>query len=268
VGDAKRRSRGVGFCIYCRSTHLLSDEHIVPFGLGGTLVLAQASCSECSKQTGAMLEQRLLRGHWWAYRVKLGLNTRNPAAQTGSRPVTLIKGDGASHQATIPISAYPVVFFVTLNAPSIITGKVSAEEPFARDVAIKLIGDLPKKVSISGEDYILTATDKIDYPVNFNAADFTRFLAKVAHGYAISRLGYEYFQSFFLPDFILGKTAGIMTYVGGFHSSVYIPKLEGGGVNRLTIRERGSLVSVCAQFFVEVGDPPPIYEVVVGEKKA
>jgi hypothetical protein len=30
----------------------LGDEHIVAYGLGGTIVLPEASCKECEKETG------------------------------------------------------------------------------------------------------------------------------------------------------------------------------------------------------------------------
>ena len=42
----------VGRCIYCASTdQLLSDEHVVPFSLGGRKVLRKASCARCASIT-------------------------------------------------------------------------------------------------------------------------------------------------------------------------------------------------------------------------
>lgn len=38
----------VNVCIYCGGTGALSDEHIIPFGLGGRWVLPKASCAECA----------------------------------------------------------------------------------------------------------------------------------------------------------------------------------------------------------------------------
>jgi len=50
-----------GHCIYCGTKQgPLSDEHIVPFGLGGTLVLPKASCKACATET-AKLEQVIQR---------------------------------------------------------------------------------------------------------------------------------------------------------------------------------------------------------------
>lgn len=50
----------VGRCIYCGSSDSLEDEHVVPYALGGTLVLPKASCRACATITG-QFEQKFLR---------------------------------------------------------------------------------------------------------------------------------------------------------------------------------------------------------------
>lgn len=43
-----------GKCIYCRKSDIvLSEEHIIPYGLNGNQVLLNASCEDCSKITSA-----------------------------------------------------------------------------------------------------------------------------------------------------------------------------------------------------------------------
>ena len=49
-----------GRCVYCGAITELSDEHIVPFGLGGRWVLPKASCSVCSVKT-SRIERTCLR---------------------------------------------------------------------------------------------------------------------------------------------------------------------------------------------------------------
>jgi 5-methylcytosine-specific restriction endonuclease McrA len=47
----------VSACIYCGATEpdtKLTDEHIVPLSLGGTLILPKASCLACARQTGKL----------------------------------------------------------------------------------------------------------------------------------------------------------------------------------------------------------------------
>ena len=49
-----RRYPPVGRCIYCGSdgdAKGLSDEHMVPFSLGGDAVLPKASCAACATET-------------------------------------------------------------------------------------------------------------------------------------------------------------------------------------------------------------------------
>src|ERR1700726_1460580 len=69
----------IGRCIYCGATSdevELTREHIVPFALGGTYVLEQASCADCQYHT-KHIEQNVLRPMLGMARVRLGLPTRN-----------------------------------------------------------------------------------------------------------------------------------------------------------------------------------------------
>ncbi len=40
------RTDPIGRCIYCGGRKGLLDEHIIPYGLGGNLVLPEASCKD------------------------------------------------------------------------------------------------------------------------------------------------------------------------------------------------------------------------------
>src|SRR6266853_1676428 len=78
------RYGSVGRCIYCGATRYsaaevrpLSDEHIVPEGLSGTLVLPRASCRRCAKTTG-QIEGSVLRNLLWAPRTLLKMKTKRP----------------------------------------------------------------------------------------------------------------------------------------------------------------------------------------------
>jgi C4-type Zn-finger protein len=103
VGEAKRRKRDIGKCIYCNSTENLSDEHVVPYGLGGTLILYKASCSNCARET-SKFERRLLRGHWWPYRQFLGLRSRTSKEEIPDLNVKVKSADGTEFSATLPMA--------------------------------------------------------------------------------------------------------------------------------------------------------------------
>jgi hypothetical protein len=265
MGQSKRRRSGLGQCIYCGSTDDLTDEHVLPYALGGQLVLNQASCKTCATITGK-LEQKLLRGHWWPYRKKLGLQTRNPDASKELKRVKITKTDGTIIDAEMPLESFVAAMVFKLAPPAILSGNEASGEPYAKDAFFKLLGAMPKEAMVDGKRYLLAPHDKIKFPVHFDSGELTRFLAKVAHGFAISKEGLSAFSEFYLPEFILGKTDGIQTYVGGYESPIITATLPGGGYNRMMIRTRGNLISVCIQLFIDEGDPPPIYEIVVGKK--
>jgi len=50
-----------GACIYCGSSDDLTDEHVVPYGLGGKMILPKSSCRRCAMITG-QFEGKVLRG--------------------------------------------------------------------------------------------------------------------------------------------------------------------------------------------------------------
>ena len=95
-------------------------------------------------------------------------------------------------------------------------------------------------------------------------SDFVRLLAKIAHGYAISRRGATCCSEFFLPPIILGNGDGALTYVGAESSMLVGPLLPTSGIHGLMDRIHGKFLSVYIQLFQRIGDPPPTYEVVVG----
>lgn len=265
MGQAKRRSSGVGQCIYCGSQSDLTDEHVLPYALGGCLILPKSSCKSCAAITGK-LEQKLLRGHWWPYRKKLGLQTRNPDASKELKRVTITKTDGTVINAQMPLESFVAAMVFKLDPPAILLGNEVDGEPCAKDAFFKQLGPMPTDAIVDGKRYVLAPRDKVEFPVNFHSGDLTRFLAKVAHGYAISKEGLNSFGEFYLPEFILGRTDGIQTYVGGYESPIITQTLPGGGYNRMMVRTRDDLITVCIQLFIDEGNPPPIYEIVVGKR--
>lgn len=259
-----RSVRPVGQCIYCWTVQQpLSDEHVVPYGLSGTLVLPQSSCSVCAQKT-SKLERRLLRGHWWPYRQFLGLKSYRSKNTLPDLQVTIEKANGEKTPATLPMAKHSFAMVFRLAPPTVLSGSVSTEVPYATEVFLRTLGPMPGAVRVQGKVHRLAPDEKLNVPVNFHAPDLCRFLAKVAHSYAIYRRGVDACEEYFLPRFVLGEEAGAMTYVGGASSSVLGSWLPGEGTHALLDRVQGTFLSVYIQLFRHKGDPPPIYEVVVG----
>jgi HNH endonuclease len=255
---------GVGECIYCGSKTNLTDEHIIPYGLGGQDILPKSSCKTCAVETGK-LEQRLLRGHWWPYRKKLGLQTRNPKSQNRLLPVRIKRIDGSILEARMPIESFVAHLIFYLDPPSILSGKIITDDPHAKSASMRMLGPGPTSAIVDGKIFLLSPLDNVEFPVKYDSADLMRFLAKVAHAHAISRLGLSGFVNLFLPEYILGRVDGLATFVGGYETPLYLPVIPGSGFHRVMLIRRDKYVSVCIQVFVDKSDPPPIYEVVVGE---
>ena len=138
------------------------------------------------------------------------------------------------------------------------------DEPNAPRVYMKNLAPFPSVVQVAGADYYLKSDEKLNIPVAFEAADLCRFLAKVAHGYMIGRRGLNSCSEFLLPPLILGRTAGAQSFIGGNSSPLIGPKLPGGGLHAMMDRVNNGFRTVYVQLFRDRGDPPPIYEVVVG----
>jgi len=235
----------------------------MPYGLGGDLVLKDASCTACAKET-SKLELRLLRGHWWPYRQFLGLPSRRSGEAIPDLDVTLMKADGTEVPARLPMAKQSVALVFELDPPSILGGVMRSDVPNAPRLYMKNLAPFPSAVQVAGVAYSLKADDKLNIPVAFDAADLCRFLAKVAHGYLISRRGLNSCSEFLLPALILGRTPGAQSFVGGNSSPHIGPRLPGGGLHAMMDRVNNGFLTVYIQLFRDRGDPPPIYEVVVG----
>lgn len=262
VGAVTRAHPVVGTCIYCGSTKQLTDEHVLPYGLGGTLVLKKASCKDCSKVT-ADLEQRLLRGHWWPYRKLLGIRTRS-GTYPKYRPVNLVSRTGDKSPAQVLSEDYPIVVFLDFDPPSVLSGVCRPETPFAKAASLKLVGNGPSRALIDGSMRALFPWEKIEYPTGFESSDLLRFVAKVAHGYAIHQYGLSACKEYFLPKLILGGGDGALNHVGGCSTELLKPKLPGAELHALFDRKINDLLLVNLQLFRDASEPPPIYEAVVG----
>lgn len=255
----------IGTCIYCGEKKGLSDEHIIPYGLGGKLVLKKASCQSCAKIT-SNLELRLLRGQWRPYRKILGIESRS-----GNYPKYLAAQLVRPYSPNIPIQIksdeVPFVAFLEFDIPSILVGEERNQRPSAKAMYLKTIAQGPSHVLENGNIRLLRHGEKIEYPMNFDSNDVLRLVAKIAHGISIYQNGLDGCKDYFLPKLILGSGDGALTYIGGCSSELLKPTLPGQGLHSTFERISNEFRIVNVQFFRDSGDPPPIYEAVVGTIK-
>ena len=108
-GPAYFESKGA--CIYCGATDVkLSDEHIVPYSLGGAHVLRDASCFRCANIT-KKFEQKVARDLWGDARTAFNAPTRR--RQERRSHITISHPDDPAKKVTVPAGEYPagLVFY-------------------------------------------------------------------------------------------------------------------------------------------------------------
>ena len=171
----------IGSCIYCDTNEDLTNEHFLPYGLGGKEILKKASCKTCAKET-SQIEERLMRGIWRPYRQALNLPSRSKIYPR-YYPVELVTFKGEKKPVQIPTENYPAVIFFVFETPSVLLDRTHTAPPSAKEVLLKLIRPFPTKVLEEQKIRAIQPWEQIEYPVNFESSDLLRFIAKVAHGY-------------------------------------------------------------------------------------
>jgi hypothetical protein len=114
----------VGECIYCGDRHsTLTREHIVPYGLGGNMILPRASCHTCADIT-KRFEQKCLRMTMGPLRIRLGVKTRHPKQRPKTLDLELLHEDGRLETVHVPAAQYPasIVLPRLFENPGILIG--------------------------------------------------------------------------------------------------------------------------------------------------
>ncbi len=245
-----------GTCIYCgRIDRPLSKEHIVPYGLGGALVLPEASCKVCAAIT-SRIELHCLRGIYQAARVHIKLPSRK--GHPKKLPVE-VKRKGKMERIDLDIADHPgFLYSFEYDPPYILGGFEKLGLAAGGRISIRCIN--------ADNDAKLNRLGKINMPVYFNADTFAQMIAKIAYSYAVAERGDGAFRPL-VRDVILSATPEDIHYVVGGRS-----KMSGDGLHLLSIEERElvtrtfvrrKLLVVNVQLFAQYD--MPAFQVVVGE---
>lgn len=175
----------VGQCIYCLSeaSDLLTDEHIIPYSLDGTLLLTEASCTACNKVTSAF-ELSVARKMMGAMRLRHKFPSRNRKKRLGTLPVKAVFLNG-DHELAVPIedfaAYFPVLWF---QPPGIMVDRDPSLNVSIRGEFWRFSSELTAK-SIGAE--------ALAYGGEFDFIAFARMLAKIGHAFAVAQLGVDGF---------------------------------------------------------------------------
>ena len=195
-----------GYCIYCGATGVrLTDEHIIPFSLGGSHVLRKASCNSCSKIT-SKFEMKIARGLWGEARNSYDA----PSRRKKNRIKTLLVTDYANPhvkrrvlRADLPAA---MIFYKMPNAG--VLSKI--DENFDGSIFWKLYG-------VSDDCKQLSFKEKYDFePVlsfSHHPQEFGQLLLKIGYGQILTNQNCEDFDPLCLP-YILGQKTNVSWLVG------------------------------------------------------
>jgi hypothetical protein len=239
-------------CVYCgRSDLPLSDEHVVPFGINGPWVIANASCPNCAKITGRF-EQQVQKGQLLMARTALKLKTRNPKQRPTTFPL-YVRGT-LKH---VPIEEHaPLIVLQPFAAPSHHAGREHT----------------PGRMTIAGELLIIHAgglappflnrkhgPGNWGFRIAFDAFAFPRLMAKIGHCLAAVALGLNGFEPWACPA-MLSPIGDLGRWVGCLPA----PFVNGAtGLHEVSIRVVGDEAHAFVRLFAQLGAQE--YFVVVGK---
>jgi hypothetical protein len=253
----RHRYADVGFCVYCGRTDDLRDEHIVPFGLGGNLVLPKATCGICARLTGRS-EQIVLRGPFRPIRVFRGIQSRTRHRDAPTVLPLRVRYDDRWETIKLPHEEYPLLLhFPVFDVPGCL-------DPKKYRGGIRLCGHMTYSFGPRPEEVRTRfKADQIEISQTYVPSEFAKMTAKVAYSMSVavgavdpSRGRPEVVRS------ILGEVNDIGRWVGTMPQ----PRQWLGNVLHFVGIERDKerlVVKGRVQFLTNAGTP--VYCVVLGD---
>lgn len=256
-----------GQCVYCLEKfepHDLTDEHIIPRALGGTLIISKGACQVCARLSNARYENIALNTEFLIPRRILALKrSRRRGAGKDIRsplpplaPPDHLIADESKFDIFLNDDEYPKVFWLP-NFP--VAGKI---------LGIERGGDITMLrfcfYNLRGHH------SKINFSSRSPAVNgpYALTIAKIAYCYAVAERGFEGFDGSEIRDLLAGNRDDFYNFVG---SALKPERLTNRHLHGLYFRERGEWLTVLVHLFAScegnANIVSNIYEIVVGKKK-
>lgn len=238
----------VGTCIYCGFTAgRLTDEHIIPQGLGGTLVLEMASCDPCAQVT-SRFEMDALRGFLDHGRQALGIKGRKSHKRKLQESVLqtfLLSDETLRKGAAYPDQSVRVMHLPVFVLPAFLdpARPISTREGIeVMAIATATFGPAVNRVVQEPGAVGMQFNDRMDIVA------FGRMLAKIAHGYHVAIHGLFPLEESPLVPIILGKRWDAHNWIGNtehdplpsdrpaLHLIESLPLEADGAIARMAVR--------------------------------
>jgi len=205
--QAPKFPQTIGECIYCgRRGEALSDEHVIPFGLGGNWVLREASCSVHRDLTSGF-EADALNKAWAAARAALGIRTRRKGRRKEGFDVKLEVGTGVK-VVRVPAELHPAPLAWPIYAPP---GGTPARAKIPGNPVVRIRTTMRRAAANRlGLEHGASAV-RVVYP---DPLKFARFLGKVGYCVAVACNGLATTRNAPLLAAVLSDGPEIFKFVG------------------------------------------------------
>lgn len=262
-----RRYDDASSCIYCGGSDGLSDEHIIPFGLGGRWLFPKASCRICARISGAYegVCQRTILG---PLRMYFDLPTRRKKARPEKLPLQVKYQADDTDWTIIEVDQreYPfLILLPILPPPDEITGLPSVGERGAKVQQLWVRGasfdhgihrhldELAARLGVAA----------INPTATFSAPEFFHMLAKMAHAFAAAELGTARFEPLLQP-ILTGDFSECRGFIGGVQAT----EPSASDLHQMSILTDSSIPErlVCVRIRLFACLETPTYLVVAGRR--
>jgi hypothetical protein len=215
----------VDCCIYCGSRAGLSDEHVIPRGLNGTVVLPAATC-EAHRAITSRIESQVQKSGFLSHpRLVLGMRSYKPKRKSNDIKVTFIAHDQTRFKKALPRAEAAVMLLLPMFTPP---RYLTHSHPVAASNGIDIraidsttVGRQSLRAMLSRHNAVgVAGTLRIDMSA------FVRVLCKMAYGYHVAIRG-----SFDRDDspalaVLLGERRDFGTWVGCLDDAPNVRSLD------------------------------------------
>ncbi len=246
-----------GRCIYCgREGARLTDEHFLPFALGGVHVIAKASCDECADVT-KRFEQDVARGMWGDARISYSAPSRRKSQR--ATHLWVVDAERADRRVKVPYADYPAsMVFYKMHRSGFLEGLPATVDTSSAWQFSVIINE--KRHAAFEAKYGFKPTHRFRHVPD----SFGRLLAKIGYGQVLSSLDPSDFHQVCIP-YILGEKRNLSYIVGGIHK-IPPPDSLGYVLNTLAFGAPDRLLLI-AEIRLYANMHSLQYHVVVGEAR-
>lgn len=201
------RSKPIGSCIYCGATHELTDEHVIPYALGGNIILTDSSCHTCATITSDF-ERKVFRGFMQNARIAGKYPTRKPKKRPKILPLQIEHEGEFKHIDLLPEMHPGFLVLPLFEPPGILVRRQPSTGLKVSGYETLYFGKNPTDVANDLDINTMRTTE------NWDLSSFARLLAKIGYSYSVVALGLCPREQIPILPLILGKVDDASHWIG------------------------------------------------------